>query len=134
MTSNQLMTLVENWSGHCGPPSTVIELAQVAALAVVIVLSFRSAKMGMRKYLVVSALVSAVPILCGVFFYRMGLAQVEKSLQAVDPSMIASLKQMGEMQALSCLLGSVSYLIWIFAIMILTGIYHFLRQKRLAKA
>jgi len=116
MAFEEFNSIISNWSGQCGRPSVIIGLLQISVLFFVVFLSFKSAKLTIKRYLSVTTIVSLVPIVAGIIFYWLGSMKALEALQNADPSIVDSLKKASELESLSCLLGSISYVIWIFLI------------------
>lgn len=130
MTINEFNSVMENWSSTCGRPSIFIGLLQIAVIAFTLVISFKVKKIGLRKYLTFTSISSIVPVICGAIFYWMGSRKGEKALRLVEPTEVEQLRANIHLEAISCLLGSMSYLILLLPILIVTTIlYSVIRPK-----
>jgi hypothetical protein len=123
-------SIMENWALLCGPPSTLISIVQIVILALSIWLSFKVTKLGLKKYFTYVLSFSFVPILIGAFFYWMGLQKGERALRSVVESDVESLRIQIHSEAMSCLLGSASYLIWILLILVVTTVFYFAKRTK----
>jgi hypothetical protein len=130
MKLNEFNSIMENWPLLCGPPSTLISIVQIVTLALSIWLSFKVRKLGLKKYFTYVLSFSFVPILIGAFFYWLGLQKGERALMSVVESDAESLRIQLHSEAMSCLLGSASYLIWILLILIVTTVFYFAKRMK----